>query len=162
MSRKSYTQSTTAIPARPASCYPWSTLSFANSGGERGADAWAKGGHFFAAAAEAMRRILMYIARRKNSAKRGGDKRRLPLEELHRVSESPLDLLDLDDALTRFALDEPDKARLVHLCFFAGLSISEAAAALGIFHATAERWWTYARAWLFHALRDSSTKISGD
>jgi RNA polymerase sigma factor (TIGR02999 family) len=108
--------------------------------------------HFFAAAAEAMRRILVDNARRKQAGKRGGGRRRVPLEEFHRVSESPQDLLDLDDALTRFAAEEPAKAQLVQLRFFAGLSIPEAAATLEVSVATAERWWTYARTWLFAEL----------
>jgi RNA polymerase sigma factor (TIGR02999 family) len=113
---------------------------------------WDSRGHFFAAAAEAMRRILVDNARRKGAVKHGGGKRRVSLEEFHRVTDSPEDVLDLDDALTRFAAEEPDKARLVQLRFFAGLTTPEAAAALGISVATAERWWTYARAWLYVAL----------
>jgi RNA polymerase sigma factor (TIGR02999 family) len=120
--------------------------------GDPEGDHWDNRGHFFAAAAEAMRRILVENARRKQAVKHGGGKRRVPLEEFHRVSESPEDLLDLDDALTRFAAEEPDKARLVQLRFFAGLTTPDAAAALGISVATAERWWTYARAWLYIAL----------
>jgi RNA polymerase sigma factor (TIGR02999 family) len=119
---------------------------------------WDSRGHFFAAAAEAMRRILVENARRKQAVKHGGGTRRLPLEEFHRVTESPEDLLDLDDALTRFAAEEPDKARLVQLRFFAGLSTPEAAAALGISVATAERWWTFARAWLYSELRGGEEK----
>ena len=119
---------------------------------------WNGRGHFFAAAAEAMRRILVDNARRKHAAKRGGGARRVPLEDFHRVTESPEDLLDLDDALTRFAAEEPDKARLVQLRFFAGLTTPEAAAALGISVATAERWWTFARAWLFSELHGGETK----
>ncbi len=114
---------------------------------------WDSRGHFFAAAAEAMRRILVEQARRKQAVKHGGGRRRVPLEEFHRISESPEDLLDLDDALTRFAAEEPDKARLVQLRFFAGLSAPDAAAALGISVATAERWWTFARAWLYSELQ---------
>ncbi|HEY7155147.1 MAG TPA: ECF-type sigma factor, partial [Gemmataceae bacterium] len=106
---------------------------------------WDNRGHFFAAAAEAMRRILVENARRKQAVKRGGGRRRVPLEEFHRITQSPEDLLDLDDALTQFAAEEPDKARLVQLRFFAGLSTPDAAAALGISVATAERWWTFAR-----------------
>jgi RNA polymerase sigma factor (TIGR02999 family) len=117
-----------------------------------GAQGWDSRGHFFAAAAEAMRRILVESARRKKAVKHGGGKQRVPLEEFHRVTESPDDLLDLDGALTRFAAEEPDKARLVQLRFFAGLSIPDAAASLGISQATAERWWTFARAWLFSEL----------
>jgi RNA polymerase sigma factor (TIGR02999 family) len=114
---------------------------------------WDNRRHFFAAAAEAMRRILVDNARRKQAVKHGGGVRRVPLEEFHRVAESPQDLLDLDDALTRFAAEEPDKARLVQLRFFAGLSTPEAAAALGISVATAERWWAFARAWLYSELQ---------
>jgi RNA polymerase sigma factor (TIGR02999 family) len=114
---------------------------------------WESRGHFFAAAAEAMRRILVDNARRKHGAKHGGGRRRVPLAEFHRVAESPEDLLDLDDSLTRFAAEEPDKAKLVQLRFFAGLSTPEAAAALGVSVATAERWWAYARAWLYSELQ---------
>jgi RNA polymerase sigma factor (TIGR02999 family) len=122
---------------------------------------WDSRGHFFAAAAEAMRRILVESARRKQAVKHGGGKRRVPLEEFHRVAESPEDLLDLDDALTRFAAEEPDKARLVQLRFFAGLSTPDAAAALGISVATAERWWTFARAWLYGELQGGEKKPPG-
>jgi RNA polymerase sigma factor (TIGR02999 family) len=121
---------------------------------------WDSRGHFFAAAAEAMRRILVENARRKQAVKHGGGKRRVPLEEFHRVTESPEDLLDLDDALNRFAAEEPDKARLVQLRFFAGLSTPDAAAALGISVATAERWWTFARAWLYSELQGGEKKSS--
>lgn len=121
---------------------------------------WDSRGHFFAAAAEAMRRILVENARRKQAVKHGGGTRRIPLDEFHRVTESPQDLLDLDDALTRFAAEEPDKVRLVQLRFFAGLTVSEAAAALDISLATAERWWTYARAWLFNELERGETEVA--
>jgi RNA polymerase sigma factor (TIGR02999 family) len=107
-----------------------------------------------------MRRILVDNARRRHAAKRGGGARRVPLEDFHRVAESPDDLLDLDDALTRFAAEEPDKARLVQLRFFAGLSTPDAAAALGISVATAERWWTFARAWLYSDLQGGEKKMS--
>lgn len=119
---------------------------------------WDNRGHFFAAAAEAMRRILVENARRKQAVKRGGDRRRVPLEEFHRITESPEDLLDLDDALTQFAAQEPEKARLVQLRFFAGLSTPDAAAALGISVATAERWWTFARTWLYSELQGEQKK----
>jgi RNA polymerase sigma factor (TIGR02999 family) len=114
---------------------------------------WDNRGHFFAAAAEAMRRILVETARRKQAVKHGGERRRLPLAEFHRVTESPQDLLDLDDALTRLAVKAPAKAQLVQLRFFAGLSTPEAAAALGVSVPTAERWWAYARTWLFNQLQ---------
>src|SRR5438876_6751962 len=121
---------------------------------------WDSRAHFFAAAAEAMRRILVENARRKQAVKHGGGTRRVPLEEFHRVAECPEDLLDLDDALTRFAAEEPDKARLVQLRFFAGLSTPDAAAALGISVATAERWRTFARAWLYSELQGGEKKSS--
>jgi RNA polymerase sigma factor (TIGR02999 family) len=126
--------------------------------GEQEEPHWDNRGHFFAAAAEAMRRILVENARRKQTVKRGGGARRVPLEEFHRVAEFPEDLLDLDDSLTRFAAEEPDKARLVQLRFFAGLSTPDAAAALGISVATAERWWTFARAWLYSELQGGEKK----
>jgi RNA polymerase sigma factor (TIGR02999 family) len=129
--------------------------------GDRPGQRWDSRGHFFAAAAEAMRRILVENARRKQGLKHGGGRRRVPLAEFHRVAESPHDLLDLDDALTRFAAEEPVKAQLVQLRFFAGLSTPEAAAALGVSVATAERWWAYARAWLFSELQGDDEPSSG-
>ncbi len=108
--------------------------------------------HFYGAASQAMRHILVEGARRKGAAKRGGGRRRVPLEEFHRVEESPEDLLDLDEALTRLAKEDPAKAKLVQLRFFAGLTTAEAADALGVSLATAERWWAYARAWLYAEL----------
>jgi RNA polymerase sigma factor (TIGR02999 family) len=130
-------------------------------GGAQDDTSWDSRGHFFAAAAEAMRRILVESARRKRAVKRGGGARRVPLEEFHRVAESPQDLLDLDDALTRLAAEEPAKAQLVQRRFFAGLSTPEAAAALGISVATAERWWAYARTWLFSELQGGEENASG-
>jgi RNA polymerase sigma factor (TIGR02999 family) len=114
---------------------------------------WDHRGHFFAAAAEAMRRILVDVARRKQAIRHGGGRRRVPLHDHHRITQSPDALLTLDDALSRFAAEEPAKAELVKLRFFAGLSTPEAAAALGISLATAERWWAYARTWLFSELQ---------
>ncbi len=116
---------------------------------------WDHRGHFFAAAAEAMRRILVDAARRKQAIRHGGEKRRVALRDHHRITESPDGLLALDDALTRFASEEPAKAELVKLRFFAGLSTPEAASALGISVATAERWWAYARTWLFSKLKEN-------
>ncbi|MCI0460943.1 MAG: ECF-type sigma factor [Gemmataceae bacterium] len=115
---------------------------------------WDSRGHFFAAAAEAMRRILIDSARRKQAVRHGGDRRRVPLDDAPRAIETPESLLALDDALTRFAAEEPAKAELVKLRFFAGLSTAEAAAALGVSVATAERWWAFARTWLFADLQD--------
>jgi RNA polymerase sigma factor (TIGR02999 family) len=114
---------------------------------------WGSRGHFFAAAAEAMRRILVDAARRKAAVRHGGARRRVPLGDVHRMTESPQGLVDLDDALTRFAAAEPRKAKLVELRFFAGLSVAEAAAILGVSPATAARWWEFARLWLFADLR---------
>src|SRR5215212_8653459 len=103
--------------------------------------AWQGRRHFFAAAAEAMRRILVESARRRAADKRGGGWQRLPLDEAQRVTESPEGLLALHEALDRFAALAPERAELVKLRFFAGLSMPEAAAALDISLATAERWW---------------------
>ncbi len=114
---------------------------------------WNGKGHFFAAAALAMRRILVENARKKGAVKWGGGISRVPLQEFHRILDSPDDVLDLDEALTRFAAEEPAKAELVQLRFFAGLGTAEAAEALGISLATAERWWSYAKAWLYSELQ---------
>src|SRR4051812_34795370 len=113
--------------------------------------------HFFAAAAEAMRLTLIDNARRKATGRHGGGRRRVPLVDVQQVNTSPDELLALDDALTRFAAREPAKAELVKLRFFARMSIPEAAAALGISVATPERWWTFARPWLYAALADCET-----
>jgi len=114
---------------------------------------WNHRGHFFAAAAEAMRRILVEKARRKQRVKHGGEHHRVEIDDECLVCAVPSDqLLALDEALERFGLEEPAKAQLVKLRFFAGLSIAEAAEVLGISRATASRHWTYARAWLYHAI----------
>jgi RNA polymerase sigma factor (TIGR02999 family) len=106
-------------------------------------------GHFFAAAAEAMRRIMVERARRQGRGKHGGGRRRVELADHAAAAELPADeVLALDDALTRLAADDPDAANIVHLHFFAGLSIEQVADALGVSRATAYRQWTYARAWL--------------
>jgi RNA polymerase sigma factor (TIGR02999 family) len=109
-------------------------------------------GHFFAAAAEAMRRVLVESARRAAADKRGAGRIRVALDEAQRIAESPDGLIALDDALSRLEALAPGRARLVKLRFFTGLTMPEAAAALGISLATAERWWTYARTWLYAAL----------
>jgi RNA polymerase sigma factor (TIGR02999 family) len=114
--------------------------------------AWQSRRHFFAAAAEAMRRILVESARRRAADKRGGGLRRLPLEEAQRITESPEGLIALHEVLDQLAAISPERAELVKLRFFAGLSMPEAAAALNISLATAERWWQYARLWLYAAL----------
>src|SRR5712671_787870 len=110
------------------------------------AQQWNSRGHFFAAAAEAMRRILVDQARRKNADKRGGQKRRVPLDDADLGYASPADeLLDLDEALTRLAGEDPQAARLIQLRYFAGLSIEDAAEAVGISRSTAYEHWSYAR-----------------
>jgi RNA polymerase sigma factor (TIGR02999 family) len=114
---------------------------------------WNGRGHFFAAAAEAMRRILVDAARRKQSLKLGGDRHRVALAEVEPAAGAPdLDLLALDEALDRFVRTDPRKAELVKLRFFAGLTIEQAAAALGISTSTADNDWAYARSWLRVAL----------
>ena len=115
---------------------------------------WNSRGHFFGAAAEAMRRILIESARRKKSRKRGGDWQRLSLENVQpNPNSDPGELLDLDEALTELETTWPDKARLVKLRYFAGLTIAEASKALGISHATAERHWAFAKTWLYSRLQ---------
>lgn len=110
---------------------------------------WSSRGHFFAAAAEAMRRILVENARRKGTLKRGGGARRVDLDPAEAVQVDPdQSLLALDDALSRLEERWPEKAKLVKLRYFAGLTIPEASQALGISTATAERHWRFARAWL--------------
>jgi RNA polymerase sigma factor (TIGR02999 family) len=111
---------------------------------------WASRGHFFKAAAEAMRRILIDNARRKKSLKRGGDRRPVDLDESLAVDDAAPaeEMLALDEALAKLAQQDPTKADLVKLRYFAGLTIEQAAKALDISHATAERYWDYARSWL--------------
>jgi RNA polymerase sigma factor (TIGR02999 family) len=110
-------------------------------------------GHFFAAAAEAMRRILVDGARRRGARKRGGGLERVGLPELAEpAAGEPVDLLALDEALGRLEALHPDKAQVVKLRFFAGCTLEQTAQALGIARATAERHWAWARAWLFGQL----------
>jgi RNA polymerase sigma factor (TIGR02999 family) len=114
---------------------------------------WNSRGHFFAAAAEAMRRILIESARGKAREKRGGDWQRVDFEELNvATSISPDQLVSLDDALARLAALDPLAGELVKLRYFAGLALDQAAAALGVSTATAYRHWAYARAWLHSEL----------
>jgi RNA polymerase sigma factor (TIGR02999 family) len=123
------------------------------------ADRWDHRGHFFAAAAEAMRRILIDGARRKATERHGGGMQRQALEpDAAAVPEPREDLLALDEALTRLEAEDPLKARLVKLRYFAGLSLPEAAAALGLSERTAGRHWAYARAWLRRAVEGSQEK----
>jgi RNA polymerase sigma factor (TIGR02999 family) len=124
---------------------------------------WDGRGHFFAAAAEAMRRILIEHARRKHAHKRGGQQLRVELDDHLPAIASPCDNLDdllaLDVAIERLAKTDSAMAELVKLLYFAGLNLEEAAAALGISRATAHRRWTFARAWLFDAM-DGDSRIS--
>ena len=124
-----------------------------------GAAPWQNRGHFFAAAAEAMRRILVDAARRKRSEKHGGGRHRVDLPDVPAepkvVDEK---LLALDAALTRLAVEDPVAARVVELRHFAGLSMEDAATALGLSRATAYRQWTYARAWLRDAISEAESE----
>jgi RNA polymerase sigma factor (TIGR02999 family) len=112
---------------------------------------WNSRGHFFAAAAEAMRRILVERARQKANLKGGGRFGRIDLGEVAApgTESAAVDLLDLNEALVQLEREEPQKAELVKLRFYAGLSLEETAQALGISVATAKRYWAYARAWLY-------------
>jgi RNA polymerase sigma factor (TIGR02999 family) len=117
--------------------------------GEKEAQHWDGRAHFFGAAAEAMRRILVENARRKSRIKHGGELQRVSVNDAEpTVAPTPEEILALDEALTRFAAEEPEAARFVELRYFAGCSIEEAAEMLGISRATANRHWAYARAWL--------------
>ena len=114
---------------------------------------WNGRGHFFAAAAEAMRRILVEKARRRKRIRHGGNLRRIDLEKACLPALVPSDdLLALDEALERLAVLNPTRAQLVKLRFFAGLTMPEAAEALGVSLSTAERYWTFARTWLYAEL----------
>ena len=114
---------------------------------------WNSRGHFFAAAAEAMRRILVEQARRKRRLKRGGGRQPLNVDDVEIAVEGPSDdLVALDEALSKLAEKHPDKAAVVKLRYFAGLTIREAANVLGMSVSTADRYWTYARAWLYSEL----------
>ncbi len=118
---------------------------------------WEGRAHFFGAAAEAMRRVLIDRARAKGRQKRGGSAKRVELSStalsLHSI---PDELLDLDEALSKFAAVDQVKAELVKLRFFAGLTLEECAALLQISPASADRYWAYARAWLFDAMRSDT------
>ncbi len=110
---------------------------------------WDGRGHFFAAAAEAMRRILVENARKKGRQRRGGDRQRVDLEEVHLSISAPVEeLLQIDEALERLGAEDHVAAQLVKLRYFVGLSVEESAESLGMSRATAYRHWTYARAWL--------------
>lgn len=117
---------------------------------------WNSRGHFFGAAAAAMRRILINRARDKKREKRGGDRQRVDLENVQVALDTPSeDLLALDEALQQLEDDDPTSAELVKLRFFGGLTLGEAARSLDLPRRTADRQWAFARAWLFKRLRDS-------
>jgi RNA polymerase sigma factor (TIGR02999 family) len=126
-------------------------------GGAQARD-WDGRGHFFAAAAEAMRRILIDRARHKHARKAGGGRRRLDLDDVEpALEEGDGDrLLALDEALRQLEAEDPRKAELVKLRFFAGLTVEQAAAALGVSTSTAEKDWAYARSWLRVAIDRTS------
>jgi RNA polymerase sigma factor (TIGR02999 family) len=126
-----------------------------NDGEASGAtQTWDSRRHFFAAAAESMRRILLDHARGKRRIKRAGGWRRLQLDHIDLpVDELPQELLDLDEALQKLAQEDPLCAELVKLRFFAGLTLEETASALGIARRTVDRYWVFARSWLYDELR---------
>jgi RNA polymerase sigma factor (TIGR02999 family) len=121
---------------------------------------WDGRGHFFVAAAEAMRRILVEAARRKKRAKHGGGRKRLDLNAAEPAAaiDPREDLVALDAALTRLTAEHPQAARLVELRHFSGLTVAEAAQALGIAHRTADRLWAFARAWLHRELTGTAAE----
>ena len=117
---------------------------------------WNGRGHFFAAAAEAMRRILVDTARRRRGPKRGGDRGRVTLDEGCCLADARSEqLLTLNEALQKLEAESPEKAELVKLRYFAGLSHQEAAQALGISRSTADRYWAYAKVFLYAEIEDS-------
>ena len=119
---------------------------------------WNSRNHFFGAAAEAMRRILVEIARRKSREKRGGDRQRHDVQLVDPASaEVHVDLLALDEALTDLNREHPEKAQLVKLRYFAGMTLAEASAVLSISVPTADRYWRYARAWLARRLEPEAS-----
>jgi RNA polymerase sigma factor (TIGR02999 family) len=121
--------------------------------GDEPSQGWENRRHFFAAAAEAMRRILIDAARRKQRTRHGGQHQRIDIDSQALAAEPPSEeLLALDEALALLADEDPPKAELVKLRYFAGLTLEESAQALGISRATAARHWTYAKAWLYDRL----------
>ncbi len=123
---------------------------------------WESRAHFFGAAAEAMRRILIDNARRKRALRRGGTRQRLDIEHIEIAAEAKDgELLAANEALERFATVDPRKAELVKLRYFAGMSFEEAARILGISIPTAKRWWSYSRAWLFNEIRGARLGAGG-
>jgi RNA polymerase sigma factor (TIGR02999 family) len=124
--------------------------------GAEGASHWNSRGHFFGAAAEAMRRILVDNARRKQRPKHGGGRRRVDMPETYGSAEDTApEVMLVSDALDKLAAESPQKAELVKLRYFAGMSVQEAADALGISRATADRYWAYAKVFLHCAIEDA-------
>ncbi len=118
---------------------------------------WQNRAHFFGAAAEAMRRILIEVARRKSRLKRGGHQERVNLDELELAATTPDDkVLLINDAVEQLQLEDPEKARIVIMKFFGGLTNEEVAESLGVTKRTVERHWAYAKAWLFRSIRTRS------
>jgi RNA polymerase sigma factor (TIGR02999 family) len=121
---------------------------------------WNSRGHFFSAAAEAMRRILVDSARRKKRLKHGGDRERVDVELADLPTSMSSDqLVALDDAIERLKQEDPVKAQLVNLRYFAGMTIEQAAEAMGIARVTAHRYWTYARAWLYQQITGDDRSV---
>jgi RNA polymerase sigma factor (TIGR02999 family) len=117
---------------------------------------WNSRGHFFGAAAEAMRRILVDNARRKRRPRHGGDRQRVELDQAAALADDcHCDILAVDEALKKLAEESPEKATLVKLRYFAGMSLSEASESLGISRATASRYWAYAKVFLYCAIEDA-------
>ena len=124
-----------------------------------GSPSWNSQGHFFSAAAEAMRRILIDNARRKRAEKHGGKLERIDLNGVEVAEAMPSeDILAVDEALSRLAAEEPVKAELVKLRYFGGLSVEDAGRVLGISRATADRYWAFARVWLYSELSETDPK----
>lgn len=122
--------------------------------------AWQNRRHFLAAAAEAMRRILIDRARQRQAARRGAGAERVSLDEFELPQAMPDDrLVALSEALDRLAAEAPEKAELVKLRYFAGLTLEQVAEAQGISHAMAKRWWTFARVWLLREMQDVAPEI---
>ena len=124
--------------------------------GEDQGQKWEGRGHFFSAAAEAMRRILVDHAREKGADKRGGRWKRVELADWHNAAQPPERVLALNEAIDRLVALDPQKAQLVTLRYFGGLSLPEAADALSVPLRTAERWWHFARSWLYTQLLDDA------
>jgi len=123
---------------------------------------WNSRGHFFAAAAEAMRRILVENARHKQSVKRGGGLKRMDFDKVEVTAETlSEDVIALDEALTRLSEEDHVAGELVKMRYFAGLTLEQSAQALGISPRTADRCWAYAKAWLYHEIAKGDIDLSG-